>query len=273
MTYSPDGKFETIRKTILEDSELSPAEFRLLMYLVAKPDGWQAHDGQLADALPTMTKHAIRYGLQGLRDRGYLIKGTAVRVQGKITQGGSVLDRAKVLAGQNLLSENPQKDIPTDGELDKRLSASAEPDTHNPRSEPFVGITTEGFSYKPSEYTNLSDNTLDVDDEHDATVASLQDAGSNEPAKPKPVNDDEHDAGFSSLAKASLNDAGSNEPTNRRSVASLAKANDDDARARDRSEQARTIADASCEQCMDWKVLDDGPCPCTLRPVGTSPLI
>ena len=43
--YSPPGTYEKIRKDVIEDPTWTPAEFRLAVYLAAKPDGWVIHVG------------------------------------------------------------------------------------------------------------------------------------------------------------------------------------------------------------------------------------
>jgi DNA-binding MarR family transcriptional regulator len=88
--------FEMIKSSVLEDPCLTANEFRILLYLTAKPADWQVRESQIARAV-NMTPNAIKYALVGLRKKKYVIKSRTHRVNGQLTQDGSKLDKSRVL--------------------------------------------------------------------------------------------------------------------------------------------------------------------------------
>jgi hypothetical protein len=71
---SPEGTYEKVLKDVMEDPDLTPVEFRVLLYLATKPEGWEIHAGQVAHALPVLgSKRTVERALAGLRRKGYLI--------------------------------------------------------------------------------------------------------------------------------------------------------------------------------------------------------
>jgi hypothetical protein len=68
---SPDGTYEKVLKSVLEDTSFTFAEFRVLLYLATKPDDWIIRQKQLEQALDIGVLCA-KHALAGLRARGYI---------------------------------------------------------------------------------------------------------------------------------------------------------------------------------------------------------
>jgi hypothetical protein len=136
---SPEGTYEKVFKSVLEDPSFTLAEFRALLYLVTKPDGWVIRESQLAQALgwkPNMARRA----LIGLRTKGYIKTQAARDERGGFSRHASRLRRGLVIkpgkaqAGPTV-AENAIVDSATVAE-----NAIVEPTSQNGTS-PQVGST------------------------------------------------------------------------------------------------------------------------------------
>lgn len=83
--YSPPGTYEAIRKEVIEDPTWTLAEFRLVIWLAAKRDGWVIHPKVLADGTG-LSGRAVLTALTGLRRRD-LVYDMAIR-----TPDGRLID-------------------------------------------------------------------------------------------------------------------------------------------------------------------------------------
>jgi hypothetical protein len=97
---SPDGTFEPILKSVLEDQTLTPCEFRILLYLSSKPDKWIIVSKQIETAL-RWPPDRVRRALQGLRRGGYLTQEIQRdAATGQVRRSVSRLNRDKVVAAK-----------------------------------------------------------------------------------------------------------------------------------------------------------------------------
>jgi hypothetical protein len=111
---SPDGTYEVLLKSFLEDASLTDAEFRVAAHLATKPDGWELIPKAVAAALDGETRWTeakVRRALTGLRERGYLTVTQVRNADGTFGEYRASLCRdrthyGKETAGQNRYAES-----------------------------------------------------------------------------------------------------------------------------------------------------------------------
>jgi MarR family len=109
---SPDGTWECILKSVLEDPALTNAEFRLLLYLATKPPGWEIHVSHLVQVLER-TRYEVTKALTGLRRQGYVVDRAARDETGKVESWAAGLRRELVL---HLAGDESAQVVPTEQE-------------------------------------------------------------------------------------------------------------------------------------------------------------
>ncbi len=104
---SPEGSFEVILKSALEDYALSSDEFRVVMYLAAKPERnqktgelWRADPRLISYDLGWVCSRAERALRMLRRDTPYLREVTERKDNGRFGRQIWVLNRELVLAPQ-----------------------------------------------------------------------------------------------------------------------------------------------------------------------------
>lgn len=168
---SPEGTFERILKSVIEDADITADEFRVLVFLASKPDGWQANEGQIAAAI-NMKPWAIKQALKGLRRQKYLVVAQPRCNGGQWEQGGSQLAKDRVLAGRTRRVEN-------------QPAVSPAKTTSLPSSEPLVGKPTDIATTVASEDVKKEEPKYDPWAEDSArassssSVASLRSSPTN----------------------------------------------------------------------------------------------
>jgi hypothetical protein len=105
---SPDGTYEILLKSFLEDSSLTDAEFRVAAHLAAKPEIWEINPKAIAADLDGGSKWAeakVRRALTRLCSRGYLVTTQERSADGTFGSYAAALDRSRVIysktAGRN----------------------------------------------------------------------------------------------------------------------------------------------------------------------------
>ena len=93
---SPEGTYEKVLKSVLEDPSFTLAEFRALMYLVTKPEGWIIRETQLAEAAGLEADMARR-ALIGLRTKGCIETQATRGEHGSFSEHTSRLLRDRVV--------------------------------------------------------------------------------------------------------------------------------------------------------------------------------
>lgn len=101
---SPDGTFERIRKSVLEDYKLTGDEAQMINYAAAKPEGWVFYETKVAEETG-WTRHKVRMAFRGLRKHGYFVVGQDRDAKGKIVGSVTRLDYDKVIAPDKPRSE------------------------------------------------------------------------------------------------------------------------------------------------------------------------
>lgn len=93
---SPEGTYEPVLKSVLEDWTLTDAERSLLLYLATKPGGWKFYTAQLTRIIPR-PERTIRRVLAALVRKGYLTK-ERIRDGGTFSEFFYLLRRERLLA-------------------------------------------------------------------------------------------------------------------------------------------------------------------------------
>jgi DNA-binding MarR family transcriptional regulator len=107
---SPEGTYECIRKTAMEDASLTDAEFRVLLHLAGKPE--RNRDGEPWRVCPKAIAADLRGGsrwsedkvekaLAGLNRKGYVPAEAERDRHGRITGWSRTLERGRVLYSQD----------------------------------------------------------------------------------------------------------------------------------------------------------------------------
>jgi hypothetical protein len=148
---SKPGTYERIYKAVLEDPELTNAEFRVLLYGATKQRGWVLHARPLAKALGR-SMYEIEGAIRGLRRKGYVVGGQARDERGRTGQWENRLDYDRVVAPDNpqVSTGHPESAPPgtTWENTTKRQVAPSHRDYRSPEIRP------------PSEYESFSDDGL-----------------------------------------------------------------------------------------------------------------
>jgi hypothetical protein len=102
---SPEGSFEVVLKSVLEDYAISADEFRVVMYLAAKPERnkrtgelWRADPRLIAYDLGWAQSRAERALRMLRRDTSYLREVIERKPNGRYGRQFSVLNRKLVIA-------------------------------------------------------------------------------------------------------------------------------------------------------------------------------
>ena len=103
---SPEGTWEPVRKSVLEDFTLPCAAFRLLAYLATKPASWVINEEHLI-RVTGWPANRVRQGLRDLRKRGYFDEAVERKPSGTIVRREWTLPRDLVVsAGHDLDARN-----------------------------------------------------------------------------------------------------------------------------------------------------------------------
>jgi DNA-binding MarR family transcriptional regulator len=94
---SPEGTFERIRKSVLEDYTLTGDEMQVLMYAAAKPPGWEFHEGAVVRETG-WTAYKVGKAFTGLRKRGYLRREQERDERGRAVRWVTTLNRDVLIA-------------------------------------------------------------------------------------------------------------------------------------------------------------------------------
>lgn len=177
---SPDGTWERIRKSVLEDYSLTGDEARLLNYAAAKPAGWVFYETAVVQETG-WTAYSVRKAFTGLHKHGYLIRKPVRDDQGKAVKWNTTLNHAKVIVSDKEAAGQDHNDGFRDcgselGEHDVSAGCS-----HNDGYPP-GGISTT------SEDTPSSEDTSTASEDSTPNPENTANAG---PAKARRAVDDD----------------------------------------------------------------------------------
>lgn len=91
---SKTSNFTVIPNEIINDSRLNPEAFRIIIYILSKPDTWIVNQNQLMVAL-NIGKKICEKGMKCLVELGYIVK-TRSRVNGDFSTNYEIYESAQI---------------------------------------------------------------------------------------------------------------------------------------------------------------------------------